>query len=194
MLGLFYMVLLILLGLILSFLKNFGIERIESQQSYFQFALRNSVSICFSAIINKAATTKLQSHTFKIMLTTLMTLSLVVMSYYRAQMNAALNSQVDNIGMKSWQDVLESDYKFLFWTGSYTEDIFKNADKENVLNKIYQKKMANAPIENTLQHIRYEGAISALLSNDNYLVLDHEEFFINFKEYPCQITKISALR
>ena len=54
--------------------------------------------------------------------------------------------------------------------------------------------MANVPIENTLQNISYEGAVSALLSNDDYLVLDSEEPYLKFKEYPCQINKISALR
>ena len=194
MLGLLYMVLLIFFGLVLSFLKSFGIERIESQQSHFQFALRNSVNICLRAIINKASTAKLQSHTYKIMLTTLMTLSLVVMSYYRAQMNAALNSQVDNIRIKSWQDVLESHHKVIFYTGGTAENIFKYTLEESVLHRIYQKKMANVPIENTLQNIGYEGAISALLSNDDFLILDNEEPYLKFKEYPCQITKISALR
>ena len=128
------------------------------------------------------------------MLTTIMTFSLVVMSYYRAQMKAALYSQVDNMRINSWQDVLESNHKFIFWAGGYPEVIFKYAPKGSVLNKIYQKKMANVPIENTLQNISYEGAVSALLSNDDYLVLDSEEPYLKFKEYPCQINKISALR
>ena len=175
-------------------MKSFGIERIDSQQSNLQFALKNSIHICLRVIINKATTAKLQSHTYKMMLTTIMSFSLVVMSYYRAQMNAALNSQVDNIGINSWQDVLDSDYKMLFWAGSAVENVFKNAPKGSILNKIYQKKMANVPIENTLENIGYEGAISALLSNDDYLVLDFEEPFLQFKEYPCQITKISTLQ
>ena len=187
------MVFFILLGFILSFLKSFDIERIESKQSHFQFALRNSVNICLRAIINKASTTKLQSHTYKMMLTTLMTLSLVVMSYYRAQMNAALNSQADNIRINSWQDVLESDYKLLFWDDNFQEGIFKYAHKDSVLNKIYHKKMANAPRANTcLQNISC--ITSALLSNDDYLVLDNEESYLHYEVYPCQITKISNLR
>ena len=175
-------------------MKSFGIESIDSKQSHFKFAIRNSVNICLRAIINKASTTKLQSHTYKMMLTTLMTLSLVVMSFYRAQMNAALNSQADNIGINSWKDVLESDHKFIFWADGYAEQIFKYAHTKSDLNKIYQKKMTNVPIENTLQNISYEGAVSALLSNDDYLVWDQEESYVNFKEYPCQITKISALQ
>ena len=190
MLGLFYIFLLIWFGLILSFLKSFGIERIESMESHFQFAFKNSVNICLRAIINKASAAKLRSHTYTMMLTTLMTLSLVVMSYYKAQMNAALNSQVDNIGINSWPDVLESKHKIIFHAHGYTESIFKYAHKGSVLNKIHQKKMANAPIEN----IGYEGAISALLSNDDYLSLEVEESFLKFKEYPCQITKVSMLQ
>ena len=192
MLGLIYMVLLIIFGLILSSLKSFGIERIESRQSHFQFALRYSVNICLRAIINKSSSEKLQSHTYKMMLTTLMTLSMVVMSYYRAQMNAVLNSQVDNIEINSWHDVLESKHNFIFLSGGYTESIFKYASKGSVLNKIHQKKMANAPIENTIKNIKRDGAVSALLSNDDYLVLDILEPYLNFKEYPCQITKISV--
>ena len=194
MLGLFYMVLLILFGFILSVLKTFGIERIEPRHSHFQFALIYSVNICLKAIINKASTTKLQSNTYKMMLTTLMTLSLVVMSYYRAQMNAALNSQVDNIGINSWQDVLESDYKFIFRDGDYAEGIFKYAHKGSVLNKIYQEKIVNVPTENNLQNIGSEGAIFLLLSKDNYLVLDQEEPYLEFEEYPCQITKVNILQ
>ena len=128
------------------------------------------------------------------MLTTLMTLSLVVMSYYRAQMNAALNSQVDDLRINTWQDVLDSNYKLIFLTGSYSEDIFKYAPTDSVLNKIYQKKMANAPIENTVQNIKYEGVISALLSNDGCLALDYEDSYLPFEQYPCQITKISTLQ
>ena len=191
MLGLSYMVLLAFFGLVLYFLKSFGIERIESQQPNFPFAWKNSVNICLRAIINKASKEKLQSHTYKMMLTTLMTFSLVIMSYYRAQMNAALNSQIDNIGISSWQDVLESNHKLMFWTEGYEFDIFKHATMESILS-IYQKKMANAPIENTLDHLGYHGAISAILSNDDYLILEHENSFLHFKEYPCQITKIDA--
>ena len=193
------MVLLIFFGVILYCLKRFGIERIDSQQSNLQFALKNSIHICLRAIINKATTAKLQSHTYKLMLATLMTLCFVVMSYYRAQMNAALNSQVDNIGINSWQDVLDSDYKMLFWAGSAVENVFKYAPKGSVLNKIYQKKIANVPKENLLQNINcscsfYECCIiQKLISNDDYLVLDHEEGYIHLKEYPCQITKISSL-
>ena len=194
MLGLFYMVLLTILSLILTLLKSYHIERIESQQSLLQFALKNSVNICLRAIINKASTVKLQSHTYKMMLITIMTQSLVVMSYYRAQMNAALNSQVDNIEINSWQDVLESNHKIIFYNGGITEGMFKYAPKGSVLNKIYQKKMANVTGENTLQNIGYEGAISALLSNDDYLVIDSEEPYLNFNEYPCQITKIGGLQ
>ena len=194
MLGLSYMVLLAFFGLVLYFLKSCGIERIEPQQPNFPFAFawKNSVNICLRAIINKASTEKLQSHTYKMMLTTLMTFSLVIMSYYRAQMNAALNSQIDNIGISSWQDVLESNHKLMFWTEGYEFDIFKHATMESILSKIYQKKMANAPIENTLDHLGYHGAISAILSNDDYLILEHENSFLHFKEYPCQITKIDA--
>ena len=54
--------------------------------------------------------------------------------------------------------------------------------------------MAHVTVENTLQNIGYEGAISALLSNDDYLVVDSEEPYLKFNEYPCQITKISALK
>ena len=182
-------------------MKRVGIERIDSQQSNLQFALKNSIHICLRAIINKATTAKLQSHTYKLMLATLMTLCFVVMSYYRAQMNAALNSQVDNIGINSWQDVLDSDYKMLFWAGSAVENVFKNAPKGSILNKIYQKKMANVPKENLLQNINcscsfsfYECCIiQKLMNNDDYLVLDHEEFYLPLKEYPCRITKISSL-
>jgi len=195
------MVLLIIFGIILYFLKRFGIERKDAQQSDSQFALRNSVSICLRAIINKASTEKLQSHTYKMMLTTLMTLSLIVMCYYRAQMNAALNSQVNNIGINSWQDVLDSDYKFLFWSGSIVVDVFKNAPKGSDLNKIYEEKIANAPEENILQNTKcyqdqsfdHNCLIQKLINNDNYLVLLNEEGFYPFKEYPCQITKISSL-
>ena len=193
MLGLFYMVLLTILSLILTLLKSYHIERIESQQSLLQFALKNSVNICLRAIINKASTVKLQSHTYKMMLITIMTQSLVVMSYYRAQMNAALNSQVDNIGINSWEDVLKSDYKLLFFYDTYPEGIFKYAYNESVFKKIYKEKMVNGNGMVFDEH--YEtGAISTLLSNDGYLMLDSEEPYWNFNEYPCQITKINALK
>ena len=69
------------------------------------------------------------------------------------------------------------------------------------VKKIYEEKIANAPEENILQNTKcyqdqsfdHNCLIQKLINNDNYLVLLNEEGFYPFKEYPCQITKISSL-
>ncbi len=49
---------------------------------------------------------------------------MLVLIYYRCQLNAGLNVRILDLEIKSWEDVLDSDKDFLLWRGTSVEDSF----------------------------------------------------------------------
>ena len=86
------MIIAFILIFILYVSLKFGIEQSSEErqlQSIYVFVV--AINICLRALINKPINIRLTSQTSRLMIVVLMTFCFVVLSYYRAQMNAALN-------------------------------------------------------------------------------------------------------
>ena len=84
-----------------------------------------ALNMTLRAMFNKAINNGFQSLTYKSIRLVLMTLGFVTLTYYKAMLNAALNVDVNNIPLESWEDIANSHYKILVGMGSDDEDSFK---------------------------------------------------------------------
>ena len=171
--------------------------RIESNNHIIptiSYIFQTSLNILMRATVNKGTNNPFKSHTYKIVLFTLMTSGLVILSYYKAQMNAALNANVNNIPIQSWEDVEKSHYKVLLMFGTTTEAKFKDTPNGKlgvILQKIHNEKILTVPTEKRLNNIGFGGSIPEILTGE-FLVFTTLTNFLPFKEYPCQITDIKS--
>ena len=157
-------------------------------------AARDAVNIVLRGVINKGTNISFKkSQAFKILIFSLMVLGFILLSYYRAQMNAALNVEVDNMPIKSWKDVQNSNYKVLIWLGTISEEKFKNAPKESALNNIYVDKILTVPEETHISQLGYQKSVP-LIMNGDYLAFEGLMSFTSMEEYPCGITDIKEFR
>ena len=171
-------------------LSKFGVEKL-AKESAGHFAFKTAINIILRALINKGSNNPLKSQTYRILVFILMVFGVVIMSYYRAQLNAALNVDDNQIPIKSWWDVDKSNYKVLVWIGGSSGAKFQNAPKNSIFNKILKEKILTVPEENQLQNIKFKGSIPAIMSNE-YLVFTDLVPFLGTKEYPCEITAIDS--
>ena len=179
---------------IIFMLVWFGIESNYKGNSTFLNVFQTSLNILMRAAINKGTNTSFKSQTYKIVLFVLMTLGLVTLSYYKAQMNAALNANVNEIPIQSWKDVEKSHYKILLWFGATAEAKFKdspNGKLGNILRKIYNEKILTVPEEKRLHNTGIKKSVPEVLTGE-FVVFSSVTNFIRFEEYPCQITDIKS--
>ena len=81
----------------------------KSGMSKLNDVIQSSLNVCLRALINKGSKENFaNSQAHKIFLFTISVMGLVLLSYYKAQMNAALNVEVDNMPIQSWQDLYQS--------------------------------------------------------------------------------------
>ncbi len=73
---------------------------------------------------------------FRIGSLTLLTTGMLILIYYRCQLNAGLNVRILDIPIKSWEDVLASDKDFLIWRGTSLEDAFLYSHEGNSIAAI----------------------------------------------------------
>ena len=108
-------------------------------------------------------------------------------------MNAVLDVEVDNMPIKSWEDVQNSNYKVLIWLGTISEEKFKNAPKGSVLNNIYIDKILIVPEETHISKLGYHNSVPLILNGD-YLAFEGLMSYTSMEEYPCGITDIKEFR
>ena len=152
--------------------------------------VQGSLNVCLRALINKGSKENFannQAH--KIFLFTISVLGLILLSYYKAQMNAALNVEVDNMPIQSWQDLYESQYQILTVPGTFPYSKFKNAPEGSLMNKIYNEKVKTVPNEKQLGAITFEESVSVLL-NEKYVAYYEMDSFTSYEEYPCEIVDL----
>ena len=184
-----------LLGLaaFIHILISSGVEKgLKNKKPTWLFAVECAFNITYRALINKGTQYEFKSQSYKIFLTTLMFLGLVILSYYKAQMNAALNVEVDNIPFKTWSDVEKSDYGLLVWIGGASEEPFKNAEKDSTMNKIYEQKIV--PMKEHGMHLSETGFLGSVpnLLKGKYLAFENLRSFKYSNNYPCKITSIKS--
>ena len=154
-----------------------------------KLAFVTSINLTLKAFFNKACNNGFKSQTFKLLRFVLMVLGLVSMSYYRAMLNAALNVDTNEITIKSWKYLANSDYKLLIYMGTLNEDIFKYGD--DIKRKIHKEKILTVSPELQLQNLGMQGGVEAII-NGKYLGLDNILLYKAMKEYPCKIIEIPS--
>ena len=126
-------------------------------------------------------------------ITVIMILSFVLLSYYRAQMNATLNVNVETFPIHSWNDVDKSDYKILIPVGTYLESYFKNSPVGSLKHKLYEEKVATVPENMHIDTNQYYKTVLNLLKG-NYIAVDHVEPYQFYEEYPCDIVELKSMQ
>ena len=162
-------------------------QEIESNQASFFIAL----NMILRSLINKSVEFKWKSWTCKIFLLNLMTLGFIILTYYKAQMNAALNSNVEEAPVNSWKDIHYSKYELLVSIGSSSEAKFKYAMNGSILKMIHESKILKVPVEKQLQNMNREETLQLLL-NGEHLVFAAIEPYKRLQEYPCEIHDLKS--
>ena len=85
----------------------------KTEATHNQTSFSVALNMIFRSLINKSIECKLKSWTYRILLLNVMTLGFIILTYYKAQMNAALNSSVEDVPLNSWKDILESNHELL---------------------------------------------------------------------------------
>ena len=184
-----YTFLVIFIAVILYILLKFGIEKNPHKETKFKYALKLSYNICLKAFINKNISSGNKSVTYKLLITVIMILCFIILSHYRAQMNAALNFYVEEFPINSWEDVDKSNYKILTWPGSVLVSKFKDS-KRSIMRNIYQEKIAT--VDEQINTIGYQETVSRII-RQKYIAVDILETYMAFEEFPCKITSIKTL-
>jgi hypothetical protein len=118
---------------------------------------------------------------------------MLLLIYYRAQLNASLNVKIINLPIKSWEDLAKSDFNVLIYKEAYGESFFKDADSGEVLRQIYDNQIAPLPTEQHINGLGYFGAISKILDGSSVIVGELEVYELA-GEYPCQIIDVKPLQ
>ena len=197
MVGFSYMMLILILTLILYNLLKFGIEKSSKRESNYTYAFTLSVLICLRAIINKATDTGLKSQTYRLIVVIVMTLSFIVLSYYRAQMNAALNVDFKIFPINTLEDIDKSNYKVLLAKGTTLEDQFKNAEVKTkqgkLLRKIYDEKIAIVPDSESVAKIGIKKTIQTIMNGNTHIAYGTLVSYQQSPYYPCKIIDIKSI-
>ena len=162
----------------------------KRESSALGYAIGLSMVICMKAFICKATSIKTESQSFRLAITIISILGYVIFSYYKAQLNAALNVDNNDVSIESWTDVAESNYRLLTWSDSFTENTFRMSydgdDFQGIspLKKIYIDKVKNEQVK--LDKIDYKEGIKKVLSDD-WIIFGNSEPYLNMEEYPCQV-------
>ena len=178
---------LIFLTILLLCLVKTGVESVTMPE-WIGYIFKTALIIKLKAILNMKSNNGFKSQPFKITSLSLSSLGLIILSYYKAQLNAALNVDINKILLKNWNDVEKSGYKILLWMDSAFEEKFSFAQKE-VLTKIYEEQIKSVPTNLQLQNIGFQAGIQ-LMINEKYLTYSVTSSQTRFPEYPCVITMI----
>ena len=178
--------------ILLSCLVSCDIENITANQSRTRFVIQTSVNLILRSFFNMKSNLKLKSQTYKIILFVLMTFGFIVLSNYKAQLNAALNVYVDNIPFKTWNDIARSDYQILIYANSNYEEKFMNSKDDSILKNIYNEKVKSVPPEMQLQNIKHLEDQVHIIKNGKYMIYSTAADYTHLSDYPCNITLIKS--
>ena len=184
------MLFFILTGIFLCLLSN-GIEKTPPGQSETMFAFESALNLKLRSIISMKLNSGFESLTYRILVFILMIFGFVILSYYKAQMNAALNVDNNQIPFDSWDDVEKSGYKILVYKGGMPEEKFLFAHNSSNLRRIYQKQIKSVPTSIQLQNIKTKGSIPYLMTED-YMAYSPVIPYTIYPEFPCSITNIDS--
>lgn len=118
-------------------------------------------------------------------------LGFALLSYYRAAMNAALNVFKEELPIKNWDDILESDYRFFVWLGTSDESMLKDAPESSVQRKIYEEKVAPNLEQINLNSHGLEKVLD-YVADDSSLMLYDLNAVRFFPGYSCNFTHVKS--
>ena len=158
-----YLAFMVCFTFITYFLMLFNVEDTKECNSIFKKALISSLEVCLRAFVSKVSnfasyaskqgnvfyvfavfqgsTTKLNSKTSRLNIFCVLLLGFLIICYYRAQMNAALNVFVENLPVSNWKDVANSDLRMLIWQDTSAEALLKRSSPGSVLRQIYDERI-----------------------------------------------------
>ncbi len=133
------------------------------------------------------------SMSLKIAMFSIFAMAFLLITYYKAQMKAALSIQSFGLPINSWEDVLESNQKMFIVKGAFNEEYFKDAPEGSTLKKIYYKKIQNQPTDSIYTSGNEEPYLQQLKNGEafEFIMLYYRSILPIF---PCKITDVKALR
>ena len=111
----------------------------------------------------------------KIILLVNMILGFIILSYYKAQMNAALNVDNSEVPFQTWEYIANSDKKLLIWNGSLKYDWFRETKDPQLV---------------AFNNLGFNGTVPLILDGD-FLVLSISGPYFQMEEYPCQLIPLT---
>ena len=159
-----YLAFMVCFTFVTYFLMLFNVEDTTKEcNSIFKKALISSLEVCLRAFVSKVSnfasyaskqgnvfyvfavfqgsTTKLNSKTSRLNIFCVLLLGFLIICYYRAQMNAALNVFVENLPVSNWKDVANSDLRMLIWQDTSAEALLKRSSPGSTLRRIYDERI-----------------------------------------------------
>jgi hypothetical protein len=116
---------------------------------------------------------------------------MLIFTYYRCQLNANLNVKIMDMPIKSWEDILESNYNLLIWMGSYIQDMFSLAAPDTTLSKLYHEKILKIPPEQDISGLGWSKSAEKI--TDGSSILMTQEMYYYKKLGFCGYAKIKTL-
>jgi hypothetical protein len=104
---------------------------------------------------------------------------MLIFTYYRCQLNANLNVKIMNIPLKSWEDILESNYNLLLWWGSAYIEVFSLAAPDTTLSKLYHEKMLKIPPEQHINGLGYSKSAEKITDGSSILMINKLPYYKN---------------
>ncbi len=117
-------------------------------------------------------------------------MALMLMNFYKSLLKALFTVHIQSLSINSYQDILDSDLNVINYKGSSTEEMYKAAPKESILNQIYIQKAKDYPGFYELGH---ETVIDRIIDN-KAIFHGNLDDFLHLDEYPCKLTDVKLLR
>jgi hypothetical protein len=116
---------------------------------------------------------------------------MLIFMYYRCQLNANLNVKITAIPMKSWEDILESNYNLLIFLGSNNLEWFSLAAPDTTMSKLYHEKIMKIPPEQHISGLGYSKSAEKITDGSSILMIEETPYYTKLGF--CGYAKIKAL-
>jgi hypothetical protein len=102
---------------------------------------------------------------------------MLLFTYYRCQLNANLNVKRMDIPIKTWEDILESNYNLLTWYGSNYLDLFKLAAPDTIMSKLYHEKILKIPPEQHISGLGFSKSAEKITDGSSILLINELPYY-----------------
>jgi hypothetical protein len=116
---------------------------------------------------------------------------MLIFTYYRCQLNANLNVKLMDIPIKSWEDILESNYNLLILIGSYYYEWFSLAAPDTTMSKLYHEKIMKIPPEQHIDSLGYSKSAEKITDGSSILMVHETPYYTKLGF--CGYAKIKTL-